>query len=45
MRACFAPLARWVLARWPGTRVALALDATSLGDRLTILALSIVYKG
>jgi hypothetical protein len=45
VRLCFAPLARWVLAHWPGTRVAIALDATSLGDRLTILALSIVYKG
>ena len=45
VRVCFAPLARWVLAHWPGTRVALALDATSLSDRLTILAVSIVYKG
>ena len=50
VRACFAPLARWVLADWPGTpgtrvRVSIALDATSLGDRLTILAVSIVYKG
>jgi hypothetical protein len=45
VRECFAPLARWVLAHWPGRRVALALDATHLGDRLTILALSIVYKG
>ena len=50
VRACFAPLARWVLAHWPGTpgtrvRVSIALDATSLGDRLTILAVSIVYKG
>jgi hypothetical protein len=45
VRVCFAPLARWVLAHWPGTRLALALDATSLGDRLTILAVSIVYKG
>ncbi len=45
MRVCFAPLARWVLAHWPGTRLALALDATSLGDRLTILAVSLVYKG
>jgi hypothetical protein len=45
VRRCFVPLAKWVLAHWPGTRVALALDATSLGDRLTILAVSIVYKG
>ena len=45
VRRCFAPLARWVLAHWSGTRVALAMDATSLGDRLTILTISIVYKG
>lgn len=45
VRVCFVPLAKWVLAHWAGQRVALALDATSLGDRLTILAVSIVYKG
>ncbi len=44
VRCCFAPLARWVLAHWSGTRVALAMDATSVGDRLTILTISIVYK-
>jgi hypothetical protein len=45
VRVCFAPLAKWVLAHWAGRRVALALDATSLGDRLTILVVSVVYKG
>src|SRR5260370_38941230 len=45
VRTCFAPLAKWVLAHWSGQRVALALDASSLGDRLTILAVSVVYKG
>jgi hypothetical protein len=45
VRLCFAPLARWVLAHWSGQRVALALAASSLGDRLTILAVSVVYKG
>jgi DDE family transposase len=45
VRACFAPLARWVLAHWAGRRLALALDATTLGDRLVILTVSIVYKG
>ena len=45
VRVCFAPLVRWILLHWPGQRVALALDATSLGDRLVILAVSIVYKG
>ena len=28
---CFAPLLAWVLKGWPSTRLALALDATSLG--------------
>jgi len=45
VRVCFAPLAHWVLTHWSGTRVALAMDATSLGDRFTILTISIVYKG
>ena len=44
VRLCFAPLAKWVLAHWPSQQLPLALDATSLGDRLTILAVSIVYK-
>jgi len=45
VRVCFAPLCRWVLAHWPDTRVALAMDATTLGDRLTILTISVLYKG
>lgn len=45
--ACFAPLLRWVLAWWaPGERqLVLALDASSLGDRFVVLALSVVYRG
>jgi hypothetical protein len=42
---CFAPLLAWVLAGWQSTALALALDATSLGDRFTILTISIVYRG
>ena len=42
---CFAPLLRWVLSLWPGRRMALALDATSLGDRFTVLCVSAVYGG
>jgi hypothetical protein len=45
VRACFAPLARGVGAHGAGRRVALALDATSLGDRLTSLTVSSVDKG
>lgn len=42
---CFAPLLRWVLRDWPTGRVALALDATGLGDRFAVLVLSVVYRG
>jgi hypothetical protein len=38
----FVPLVRWVLSRWQGTQLALALDATTLGTRFTVLAISIV---
>ena len=45
--ACFQPLLRWVLSWWTGdeTRLALALDATTLGQRFTVLAVSVVYRG
>ena len=42
---CFAPLLAWILADWPCPRLAVALDATSLFDCLTILSLSVVYRG
>ncbi len=44
---CFAPLLGWVLALWPPSerRLALALDATTLGQRFTVLAISVVYRG
>jgi len=42
---CFAPLLAWTLKGWPSTRLALALDATSLGDRFTVLSISVVYRG
>ncbi|MBV8431210.1 MAG: transposase [Solirubrobacterales bacterium] len=42
---CFAPLLDWVLKGWPSMRIALALDATSLGDRFVVLSLSVVYRG
>ena len=40
---CFAPLLRWVLAIWHGDRLALALDATTLGDRFSVLAISVLF--
>ena len=45
VEACFAPLLRWVLHWWPGGQLALALDATTLGDRFAVLAISVRYRG
>jgi hypothetical protein len=42
---CFEPLLAWVVDQWEGTQVALALDATTLGTRFTVLAISVVYRG
>lgn len=44
---CFAALLKWVLTWWAAdeTRLALALDATTLGQRFTVLAVSVVYRG
>lgn len=42
---CFVPLLAWVVSGWQGTQLALALDATTLGTRFTVLALSVVYRG
>jgi len=39
----FVPLLAWLLGQWEGTQV--ALDATTLGTRFTVLALSMVYRG
>ena len=41
----FCPLLAWILTGWQSTCLALALDATSLGDRFTILSISVVYRG
>jgi hypothetical protein len=44
---CFAPLLRWVIAIWdPHCRqIALAMDASTLGQRFTILTISVVVRG
>ena len=41
----FAPLLRWVLHWWHGNQLALALDATTRGDRFAVLAISVRYRG
>ena len=45
VETCFAPLLGWVVSGWQGTPLALALDATTLGQRFVGLALSVVYRG
>lgn len=47
VKACFAGLLAWVLSAWPAgeRRLALALDATVLGQRFVVLAVSVLYRG
>jgi hypothetical protein len=42
---CFAPLLAWVLSWWEGHQLALAVDATTLGQRFVVLVISVVYRG
>lgn len=43
---CFRPLLAWIISLWPPTNkhLALAMDATALGDKFTILAISVLYR-
>lgn len=45
IRPCFAPLLRWVMGWWQGQTLALAIDATTHGDRQTALVISVLYRG
>jgi hypothetical protein len=45
VESCFLPLLAWIIDRWDGTQLALALDATTLGDRFCVLVVSVVYRG
>lgn len=42
---CRAPWLRWVIRGWQSQQLAIALDATSLGSRFTVLAVSVLYRG
>ncbi|MCA1599461.1 MAG: transposase [Chloroflexi bacterium] len=42
---CFVPLLRRIVRLWTGTQLALTVDASSLGDRFVVLAVSVVYRG
>ena len=43
--ACFGPLLGWVLADWDGPDLAVALDATTLGERFVVLEAAVLYRG
>ena len=45
--SCFGPLLRWIVLRWAGPerRLALALDASTLADRWTVLSISVLIRG
>jgi len=45
VETCFPLLLGWVVSWWQGTQLALALDATTLGQRFVVLAVSVVYRG
>lgn len=47
VRQCFSPLLKWVLSQWSSEekRLVLAADATTLGQRFTLLVISVVYRG
>jgi hypothetical protein len=42
---CFAPLLAWVLSWWEGPQLALAVAATTLGQGVVVLVVSVVYRG
>lgn len=42
---CFAPLLSWISRLWSTKQLALTIDASSLSDRFTVLAISVVYRG
>jgi hypothetical protein len=45
VESCFAPLLAWGLRWWEGTQLALAVEATTLGQRFVVLVVSVVYRG
>ena len=42
---CWAPWLTWVLDGWQGRQLALALDATTVGQRFVVLVISVLYRG
>lgn len=44
VQGCAPALVRWVLATWPSPSVVLALDATTIRDRFTVLTVALVDR-
>ena len=42
---CWVPWLAWILEGWSGRQLAIAIDASTLGQRFVVLALSVVYRG
>jgi hypothetical protein len=42
---CFAPLGAWGLSWWDGQQRAFAVEATTVGQRLVVLGVSVLYRG
>jgi Transposase DDE domain len=45
VHACWAPWLTWIIEGWQGKQLALAIDATTVGKRFTVLAVSVLYRG
>lgn len=45
VESCFVDLLRWVVAWWRGTELALAIDATTVGNRVVVLTVAVLYRG
>jgi hypothetical protein len=45
VETCFAPLLAWVLSWWEGSQLAAAVEATTLGQRVVVLVVSVLYRG
>jgi hypothetical protein len=42
---CWAPWLAWVVDGWHNQQLALAMDATTLGQRFTVLTVGVLYRG
>jgi hypothetical protein len=43
--SCYGPLLAWVLCDWEGPDLAVALDATTPGERFVVLEAAVLYRG